>query len=322
MNTSRHSSKTEGSARISAADCLAVVAEPVRLRMLRLVEAAELSVGEVGQVLQLPQSTASRHLKSLAEAGWVVRRNEGPASFYRLAADDLSPVARGVWAAVRESAVTGSEAEEDARRLAAVIAQRRMDSETFFGRVGGDWSVVRQQLFGDSFTASALLSLLPSEWTVADLGCGTGEAAELLAPVVKRVLAIDQSASMLDAARERLSGVGNVQFVEGKLEELPLAAGAADAAVIVLVLHHVSDTMRVLREARRIVKAGGPVVVIDMVRHDRGEYKHSMGHRHLGFSDAGMKEQLGTAGFATATYRELPRMVEAKGPGLFVAVGR
>jgi len=308
--------------RVSTADSLAVLADTLRLRVLRLVEAAELSVGEVGQVLQLPQSTASRHLKSLSDAGWVARRNEGPASFYRLVPDELSPVSRGVWAAVRESAVTQGDAAEDSRRLTAVLAQRRMDSETFFGRVGADWSVLRGQLFGDTFTAGALLGLLPSDWTVADLGCGTGEAAEVLAPVVRRVLAIDQSSSMLDAAKERLVGAKNVEYVEARLEELPLPASSVDAAVMVLVLHHMPEPVRVLREARRIVKPGGPVVVVDMVRHDRSDYRQSMGHRHLGFADANTSELFAAAGWGSSMYRELPRLVEAKGPGLFAAVGR
>ena len=308
--------------RVSTADTLAVLADSLRLRVLRLVEAAELSVGEVGQVLQLPQSTASRHLKSLAEAGWVVRRNEGPASFYRLVPDELAPVSRGVWAAVRESAVSLGDAAEDTRRLSAVLAQRRMDSETFFGRVGADWSVLREQLFGDTFTSGALLGLLPANWIVADLGCGTAEAAELLAPVVGKVLAIDQSSSMLDAAKERLSGVKNVEYVEAKLEELGLPTSSVDAAVMVLVLHHMPEPVRVLREARRLVRPGGPLLVVDMVRHDRADYRQSMGHRHLGFSDATMKDLLASAGWGSSMYRELPRLVEAKGPGLFAAVGR
>ena len=168
----------------SIADRIAVLGDPTRLRMLRLLEAQELSVGEVAKVLQMAQSSASRHLKALAEAGWVSRRSEGPATFYRLVLDDLDATARGLWLVVRERAATPAELAEDQGRLAAVIAERRTDSAAFFGRVAGGGDSVRGQLFGERFTPAALMGFMPRGWVVADLGCGTGNVAELLAPAI------------------------------------------------------------------------------------------------------------------------------------------
>jgi ArsR family transcriptional regulator len=303
---------------------LAALGDMTRLRILRLLETEALSVGEVAKVVQLPQSTVSRHLKVLADATWVIRRNEGTATFYRLLLDDLATDARALWLAVRDQMPSSADLSEDQRRLRAVIAERRTDSLSFFGRYAGEWDHLRNGLFGERFTSLALLSLLRRDWTVADIGCGTGNASELLAPVVERVIAIDVSAPMLSAARERLADARNVTFVEVSGGRIPLKDHSVDAAVAVLVLHHLSDPTTLLREAARLLRtdrAGGALLVVDMLEHDRTEYRHSMGHQHLGFSKARIHELFSQCGFNDVVYRELPGEPDAKGPGLFVATG-
>jgi ubiquinone/menaquinone biosynthesis C-methylase UbiE/DNA-binding transcriptional ArsR family regulator len=310
---------------IPIADQLAVLGEAVRLRMLRLLETSELSVGEVGRVLQMAQSTASRHLKALADTGWISKRTEGPATLYRVVLDDLQTTARATWLAIRDQAAPAADLAEDQERLAAVLSERRTDSEAFFGRVAGQWDAVRSQLFGDRFTPAALMGFMPRSWTIADLGCGTGDAAELLAPLVARVLAVDSSEPMLSAARQRLRGVRNVEFVKADLDAMPIEAASVDAAVMVLVLHHLADPASALRESRRILRtnpSGGGLMVIDMIAHDRADYRQTMGHKHLGFTRASLDALARGAGFTEIEYRELPREPEAKGPGLFVATLR
>jgi ArsR family transcriptional regulator len=303
---------------------LSAAAEPVRLRMLRVLELEELSVGEVAQVVQLPQSTVSRHLKILLEAGWVTRRSEGTATLYRLVMDDLAPAARGIWASVRDGAA-GSEAAEDVTRLRAVLDERRADSVSYFGRVAGAWDDVRAELFGSRFTALSLMSLLDPRWVVADVGCGTGNAAELLSPCVREVVAIDQSGPMLEAAKKRMEHAANVTFATGSVQSLPLGDASVDAAVCVLVLHHVDDVVAALAELRRCLRrdlGGGAALIVDMVEHEREEFRRTMGHKRLGFTADAMDDAMRRAGFKTRTYRRLPAEPEARGPGLFVAVGR
>lgn len=309
---------------------LAVLADKTRLRLLRVLEGAELSVGELAQVFQSPQSTISRHLKVLADAGWIVRRSEGTATFYRMVLDDLTTSARALWLTIRDQSAQGDRAEhaEDVRRVSAVLDERRTDSQAYFGRVAGEWDEVRQELFGTRFTLNALLELFAASWVVADLGCGTGNIAELLAPVVKRVIAVDQSGPMIDAAKRRLKGVKNVEFIESELSSLPIAAGSVDVAAFGLVLHHVAKPELPLKEAARILRSGeggevpGRVLVVDMVRHDRSEYRHLMGHQHLGFSRENMESRFEAAGLEPMSFRELPVDPDARGPGLFVATAR
>lgn len=298
---------------------LASLGEPVRLRIMRLLESNELSVGEVSRVVQLPQSTVSRHLKVLSEGGWLVRRSEGTATMYRLVLDDLSVNARALWLAVREHMGLARDVAQDRARLASVLAERRADTESFFGRVAGEWDAVRNELFGERFTLHALLSLVPADWTVADLGCGTGNAAELLAPVVKRVVAVDQSRPMLSAAKKRLGDVRNVRFVRGSLESLPLEDESVDATVCVLVLHHLEDPGKACEEMARVLRPGGVALVVDMVEHDRSSYRHTMGHRWLGFGEREVRSAMTRAGLVQPVFRPLASDPGARGPGVFAA---
>jgi len=301
----------------SISELLGALSEPLRLRALRALEREELSVGEVCRVLQVPQSTVSRHLRTLLDSGCVVSRTEGTSTFYRLVLDEMTPQARDVWLALRAPLSETLEAGEDRRRLDAVIAERREDTKAFFGRIAGEWDLVRNELFGDRATLRALLPLLPPTWTVADLGCGTGNAAELLAPCVKRVIAVDQSPEMLTAARARLAGCENVEFREGSLEQLPMGEGEVEAAVCVLVLHHMTDPGLACREMARVLKPGGVLLIVDMIEHDRTSYRHTMGHRWLGFGVTEMIRFLASAGLERTRFLTLAAETNAKGPGLF-----
>lgn len=306
---------------IPVTELLAALSEPVRLRLCRLLEREELSVGEVANVLQLPQSTVSRHLKVLSDGGWLLKRADGTATMYRLVLDDLAIDARALWITVREQMGDSAELREDLRRLESVLEDRKADSSSFFGRVAGAWDDLRTQLFGSSFTAPALLALLPRDWTVADLGCGTGNAAELLAGRVRKVVAIDASDVMLRAAKKRLGATKGVEFRQGPLERLPLKDASVDAAVCVLVLHHVDEPEYATREMRRIVKPGGRVLVVDMFEHDRREYRHQMGHKHLGFSESRARAMLERVGLTRVRVDALSSWPDSKGPSLFVATG-
>ncbi|MAD78829.1 MAG: ArsR family transcriptional regulator [Planctomycetaceae bacterium] len=298
---------------------LAQLGDLARVRLLRLVEQAELGVGELAAAAQLPQSTVSRHLKALHEHGWIIKRSEGAASFYRLLPQSLDPDLQRLWENTRDRVAGGPGFADDAARLSEVLASRRSDSQVFFGRVGGEWHEMRQELFGMGFGPEAMLGLLDPDWVVADLGCGTGDAAERIAPVVREVIAVDREPAMLQACRKRLGSRGNIRFVEAELLSLPLDTGSLDAAVIMLVLHHLPDPVAVLTEVSRVLRPGGRVLVVDMVSHEREEYRHDMGHQHLGFEESVVRGWTTTAGFDRSTWRRLRPSPGGRGPGLFAA---
>lgn len=301
---------------------LTTLGDLARVRVLRLLDGRELSVGELARAMQLPQSTVSRHLKVLLDSHWVSKRSEGTASLYRMASDELEPGARDLWALTRTQLGEVPTLQEDDARLEAVLSERRTDSKTFFGRIGGDWDKLRRELFGESFTSEALLDLINPDWVVADIGCGTGNASELLAPSVKRVIAVDREPAMLDAARRRLASQKNVEFREGDVHALPLENGEVDAAISFLVLVYVAQPALAVAEMARTLKSGGVLMIVDLVPHDRESYRATMGHVHLGFDDKQVKLWARAAGLKDVRYRRLRPDTQSKGPGLFVSTMR
>jgi SAM-dependent methyltransferase len=147
--------------------------------------------------------------------------------------------------------------------------------------------------------------LLDERWVLGDLGCGTGQITEALAPFVTRVIAVDRSRAMLKAAKKRLAEVENVEVRQGELEALPIDDRALDAATLCLVLHHVPEPPAVLSEAVRVLRPGGRVLVIDMLEHERREYQQQMGHAWLGFAPAQMASWLEAAGCVDVRVRPI-----------------
>jgi SAM-dependent methyltransferase len=297
---------------------LGALADETRGRILLLLERHELAVSELCGVLQLPQSTVSRHLRVLLDEGWLISRSEGTSRYYRMAVRPSEPLRR-LWRAAREPLRAAVAAEQDAERARQVLSHRRTRSEEFFSGAAGHWDTLRTELYGESAGMAGVLGLLDPGWTVGDLGCGTGELAVRLAPFVERVVAVDRSRAMLAAARRRSEGVANVDLRQGELESLPVAAGELDAAVLSLVVHYVADPAVVLAEARRALRAGGRLLVVDMVEHGRAEYRERMGHVWLGFRRADIRQWVKRAGFVGVRYVALPADARAKGPLLFAA---
>ena len=303
-------------------DHLAALADTTRSRILLLLDRHELTVSELCGIVQLPQSTVSRHLKALTDAGWIAARAEGTSNLYTMTRDELDGAARRLWLLVREQVGPTPAAAQDQRRLQAALADRRTKSQEFFSSSAGQWDRVRDELFGDRFHLAALAAFAQREWIVGDLGCGTGTVSAALAPFVARVVAVDGSAAMLQAAKKRLHGFDNIDLRRGELEALPIDDARLDAATLMLVLHHVPEPERALSEASRVLKPGGRVVLVDMLPHDRENYRQQMGHVWLGFSDEHVRRLLAGTHFEEVRIVSLPPDAKAKGPGLFVATAR
>jgi len=300
-------------------DDLTVLSDATRSRMLLILERHELTVTELCAVLQLPQSTVSRHLKTLGDGTWVSSRRDGTSRYYTLALDERDGHTRRLWSLLREQISTTAGADQDARRLKGVLARRQTKSEEFFASAAGQWDRLRREVFGRDSALHALPALVDPRWIVGDLGCGTGETSAALAPFVARTIAVDRSGEMLQAARRRLRDLPNVDVRRGELEALPIDDAELDAALMLLVLHHVPDPAAALGEAARTMKPGARFVLCDMLPHDREEYKKEMGHVWLGFADDQLRRLMTGAGFADIRIVPFPVDPEARGPALFVA---
>ena len=299
-------------------DDLALLGDATRSRMLLLLERHELTVGELCAIMQLPQSTVSRHLKMLADAAWIASRREGTSRYYRSLQRDGVPAPK-LWDLLRDEVVTAPAADQDARRARTVLARRQTASQEFFASGAGRWDRLRGELFGPAAHLPTLAGLLDDRWVVGDLGCGTGAMAASLAPFVARVVAVDRSADMLQAAASRLREHPNVELKPGELEALPIADATLDAATLILVLHHVPDPAVVLADVARTLRPGGRLLLADMLPHDREEYRQQYGHVWLGFPDDHLRRLLAGAGFERPRIVALPADSAAQGPALFAA---
>jgi len=297
---------------------LGSLGDPTRLRLLRLLERRELGVADLVSALQLPQSTVSRHLKVLSDQGWVKNRAEGTNRIYRMPAPG-DTVAKKLWHVAKDQTEDWATAKQDQLRLDQLESRRPQEALAFFAGAAGTWDRLRSELYGNSFNDSALLSLIPSNWTIADLGCGSGILTARIAPHVAKVIGIDQSTAMLKAARKRTSGQKNVDLRPGSLEALPLPDATVDATLVVLALSYLKDTRRALGEMSRVLKPGGRAVVVDLLRHDREQFRIEMGQTSRGFTRDELQDLLVESGLQSVSCRPLAPEAEAKGPALLLA---
>ena len=274
---------------------LNVVAEPNRLRILLLLRAEELSVAELQEILTMGQSTISTHLSQLKHAGLVEDRRTGKSSLYRLTASGGD----GVLDRLLDQAKSEiPEAPADRLAMRGVLKKRQDKMRSFFDSVAG--RLGKDYVPGKSWKsiAEALLRLMPP-MVIADLGAGEGAFSLLLAQRAKKVIAVDTSAKMIEVAREQAlrNGVKNLEFRLGDMEEVPIKAASVDLVWISQSLHHALHPGRALAEANRILRPGGRIVILDLVKHRFEEARELYADEWLGFSETDLESMLEEAGF-------------------------
>jgi len=261
--------------------------DPTRIRILRLLEREQLVVQELMEVLGMAQSRVSRHLAILREAGLVVDRRDRTFVSYRMTLPK-EPWWREAWKLVRDNLDGDSSAERDTAALARVLAGRGASSRNFFDIVGPEWDALRKVFDDESVRARAITRLVDPAQTVADIGTGTGILAIELARLGVRVIGVDGSPRMLDAARENLAHdryaeSHRVEFRHGDAHALPLEDREVDAAFAHMALQYLANPADALAEMHRIVRPGGSIVVVDFVRHELAWMREELGVQSLGF---------------------------------------
>ena len=295
---------------------LRALADPTRMRIMRLLAAMELAVGELAQVLGQSQPRVSRHVRILCDAGLAERRKEGSWVFLRSAvAENRAPplgsaAARLLAVAESDDTAFAARCAEDRRHLAAIRAARQASAEAYFARHAAEWDTLRVMHSADEPVEAALAKALGSGslGALLDVGTGTGRMAELFAARSAHVTAFDKSPEMLRIARARLQHLpaGQVELVQGDFTALPFADAAFDTVLFHQVLHYAQEPAAVLAEAARVTRPGGAVAVVDFAAHDREELRTLHAHARLGFSDEQMLALLSEAGFAAAAPVALP----------------
>ncbi|MEM8874603.1 MAG: metalloregulator ArsR/SmtB family transcription factor [Planctomycetota bacterium] len=295
------------------------LSDPTRLRLLRLLEREELGVVDLCDVLQMPQSTVSRHLKVLSDQGWLRSRRRGTTRLYRTVLDELEQPARELWLVARGQTDAWATTRQDALRLKTRLSERNAAAKQFFSGKAGEWDRLRSEYYGAGWETAALLALLPADYVVADLGCGTGSTLAALAGNVHTAVGVDNNAQMLKAAARRTANFDNIDLRTGDLENLPLTDGEANAAILSLVLGYLDEPTDVLAEMARVIEPGGKAVIVDLLPHDRDDIRDQLGQVHAGISEEMLGEALKDVGLVPMSYTALPPADDAKGPALFLA---
>lgn len=281
------------------------LADPTRLRILMLLRAMELSVGELAQVLGQSQPRVSRHVRILIDAGLAERRKEGSWVFLSLGARPRTEPL--LMLLDRWTDIDGADpwTAADAARLAAVRADRAAAATRYFASHARDWDALRSLHVAESEVEAAIARALgvgrgggPPIGRLVDIGTGTGRMIELFAPGADQALGIDRSPEMLRLARAKLAeaGLDAVELRQGDMYSLPLKAESADTAIIHQVLHYAQNPAAAVAEAARLLSPGGRLLIVDFAPHEREELRSAGAHVRLGFADEAMVRHMEEAG--------------------------
>ena len=292
---------------------LRAAAEPTRLRLLAVCAHSELTVTELTQILAQSQPRISRHLKLLVEADLLDRFREGTNAFYRLAAaGPMSELARVLVDSIPEADETLA---RDLARLDTIRAARAEQASAYFRKNADHWDKLRSLYVDDREVEAAILSLIEGREIRdhLDIGTGTGRILTLLAPHTERGIGLDQSREMLAVARANLdganidgAGLNQCAVRHGDLYQLPWPKGTFDLVTAHQVLHYLEDPGEALREAARVLRPGGLLVVADFAPHDIEDLRAEHAHRRLGFSDADIGRWFARSGLEAGSVRKLP----------------
>lgn len=274
------------------------LADPTRLRILALLRAMELSVGELAQLLGQSQPRVSRHVKILSDSGLVGRRKEGSWVYLQLAepqrTEQLFVISRGLDADAEQLFAL------DAARLETIRQDRAEAARRYFEAHAATWESIRSLHAADDEIEHAIERMLADRplGALLDIGTGTGRMLELFAPKAKSAIGIDRSSEMLRLARVKLeeAGICGASLRQGDMYALPLGDRSADSIILHQVLHYAQQPGAAIAEAARVLSPGGRLLVIDFAQHDRAELKEQDAHLRLGFADDAMRGWFAAAG--------------------------
>jgi ubiquinone/menaquinone biosynthesis C-methylase UbiE/DNA-binding transcriptional ArsR family regulator len=286
---------------------LKAAGEETRLRVLALLAEAELTVSDLTDILRQSQPRISRHLRLLAEAGLIERFREGTWAFFRL-------TEHGGGAEVGRALLERLDPADpviarDRERLASVRSTRAAAAQAYFRAYAAEWDRIRKLHVADEAVESAIRAALADKpfRSLLDLGTGTGRMLELFGAEIERGLGLDLSLDMLLLARDRLerAGLKNCSVRQGDLYDLPLADGSFDVVILHQVLHFLDDGARAIKEAARVLRPGGRLLVVDFAPHEQEFLREQFAHRRLGFARETVTQWMAGAGLEPLMHKSL-----------------
>lgn len=285
------------------------LADPTRLRIVVLLGAMELAIGELVAVLGQSQPRVSRHVRILVEAGLVIRQREGAWVFLQLNQLGEQAGLTKLMADWPQTDAARAAASGDLAALNQVRAERTDAAHRYFADHAAEWDAIRARHIGEEQVEAAMLALMHRRRLghLLDIGTGTGRMAEIFSPIAAQITALDRSPEMLRIARAKLADRAvAVTLVQGDFLALPLAATSVDTVVMHQVLHFAPEPGRVIAEAARVLNPGGHLLIADFAPHDQEDLRTLAAHARLGFSDAQMRGWFASAGLLLEASETLP----------------
>ena len=286
---------------------LKAAGEETRLRVLALLGEAELTVSDLTDILRQSQPRISRHLKLLVEAGLVERFREGTWAFFRLAEHGGgADVARALIERLNPGDQTIA---RDRERQSSVRQARATAAQAYFRAHAAEWDRIRKLHVADEAVEDAIRAALSDKpfRSLLDLGTGTGRMLEMFGPDIERGLGLDLSLDMLLLARDRLerAGLRNCSVRQGDIYDLPLANDSFDVVIVHQVLHFLDDGARAIREAARVLRPGGRLLVVDFAPHEQEFLREQFAHRRLGFAPDTVMQWITASGLDPVMHKSL-----------------
>ena len=289
-------------------DALKAAGEDTRLRILALLAEAELTVSDLTDILHQSQPRISRHLKLLAEAGLIERYREGTWAFFRAAESGRGGLL--IRTLISQLDPKDRVIARDRERLVAVRASRAAAAQSYFRKHAAEWDRIRKLHVSDAAVERAIKDALDERpfRSLLDLGTGTGRMLEMFGPQIERGLGIDLSLDMLLLARDRLerAALRNCSVRQGDIYDLPIADNSFDAVIIHQVLHFLDDGGRAVKEAARVLRPGGSLLVVDFAPHEIEYLREKHAHRRLGFATETVSQWIDAAGLEGVMHKSLP----------------
>ncbi len=282
------------------AQVLRLLGDETRLRILILVSQTPLNVSELTNILGMAQSGISRHLSHLKKMGLLQERKDGVWTYYQLTQKEtLDDSLHLLWNYLNEQLSNLKDAHNDRVRLQEILKQREMLGGSLHERLlepGHSW-----------FAWSRLLGILLEGHQeiksglktgkglhVVDLGCGDGTLTIEMARFAKSVIGIDYNPDALVSARQRINrlNLSNITLMAENVSQLSLKSESIDVVFFSQSLHHLEDPKSGFKEAVRILKPGGRVLVMELAVHQENWVLEKLGHKWLGFEENDLLENM------------------------------
>lgn len=275
------------------------LSDPTRLRLLHILNEVELSVNEIVSIVDMIQSGVSRHLKILLESGLLMARKEGSFMYYCASRhSETRALIALACARIQDDPLFCLDLEK-ARQI---ITIRKNRTKRFFSTVAPQWEGLKKEVLGNFNLNAVLRKQIQGRSSIADLGCGTGELlGQLVADTGQRLIGVDASPEMLEQARIKLPDAGSVELRLGEVEYLPMKDQEVDTVVMSMVLYHIFQPEKAIREVFRVLRPGGMFLLADFKHHDQEDIKNIIGGTWLGFEKKQVEEWLVQSGFCLAS---------------------